>query len=266
MDKQVAELLKEKGTLKKLEAEQKKVRELENRLATLKSTELKRLEELNAQAVAMEQERDRRRLANAEMALKAQGELKKAEIERLQKDRALNERTAKMIADQEQQRRNEAAVLAQEQDRIRRAQLENEQRWNDLARKSQLAQQQWVAIDDSLSLKQALAEVRSIKGEIATLKQRSEFQYEESVRTLKAAYRQQIAITSPKLPPTLAEKDPFESSAEYNARREQYEVKVQQAKETNAGQIEKLQGEENLKLARARQDYLEQQIKVVRVY
>lgn len=126
LDKQVAELLKEKGTLKKLEEEQKKVRELENRLANLKSTELKRLEELNAQAVAMEQERDRRRLANAEMALTAQGELKKAEIERLQKDRALNERTAQMIAAQEQQRRNEAAVLAQEQDRIRRAQLENE--------------------------------------------------------------------------------------------------------------------------------------------
>ena len=266
LDKQVAELLKEKGTLKKLEEEQKKVRELENRLATLKSTELKRLEELNAQAVAIEQERDRRRLANAEMALKAQGELKKAEIERLQHDRALNERTAKMIADQEQQRRNEAAALAQEQDRVRRAQLENEQRWNDLARKSQLAQQQWVAIDDSLSLKQALAEAKSIKGEIATLKQRSEFQYEESVRTLKAAYRQQIAVTSPKLPPILSEKDPFESTAEYNARRAAYAAKVQQAKEANAEQVEKLQGEENLKLARARQDYLERQLKVVRPF
>lgn len=171
-----------------------------------------------------------------------------------------------MMAAQEQQRRNEAAALAQEQDRIRRAQLENEQRWNDLARKSQLAQQQWVAIDDSLSLKQALAEVKSIKGEIATLKQRSEFQYEESVRTLTAAYRQQIAVTSPKLPLPLAERDPFESTAEYQARRATYEAKVQQAKEANAEQVEKLKGEENLKLARARQDYLEQQIKVVRPF
>lgn len=51
LDKQVVELLKEKGTLKKLEAEQKKVRDLENRLSSLKSTELKRLEELNVLAV-----------------------------------------------------------------------------------------------------------------------------------------------------------------------------------------------------------------------
>jgi hypothetical protein len=266
LDKQVAELLKEKGTVKKLEDEQKKVRELENRLANLKSSELKRLEELNAQAVVMEQERDRRRLANAEMALQAQGELKKAEIERLQKERALNERTANMIADQEQQRKNEAATLAQEQDRIRRAQLENEQRWNDLTRKSQLAQQQWVAIDDSLSLKQALAEAQSIKSEIATLKQRSEFQFEESIRTLKAAYQQQIAVTSPKMPQPLAEKDPFESTAAYNARRGAFETAVQQANEGSAEQVEKLKGEENLKLAQAKLDYLEQQIKVLRPF
>jgi hypothetical protein len=266
LDKQVAELLKEKGTLKKLADEQKKVRELEDRLANLKSSELKRLEELNVQAVAMEQERDRRRLANAEMALKAQGELKKADIERIQKDRALNERTAKMMADQERQRKNEVTVLAKEQDLIRRAQLKSEQSWNDLARKSQLAQQQWVAIDDSLSLKQALAESAAIKGEIAILKQRSEFQYEESIRTLKTAYQQQIAVTSPKMPPPLAEKDPFESTAAYNSRREAYQAKVQRANTQTAEQIEKLKGEENLKLAQAKLEYLEQQIKVVRPF
>lgn len=266
LDKQVAELLKEKGTLKKLEAEQKKVRDLENRLLSLKSTELKRLEELNVLAVAMEQERDRRRLANAEMALKALGELKKAEIERLQKDRALNESTAKMMADQEQQRKNEAAVLAQEQDRIRRAQLENEQRWNDLARKSQLSQQQWVAIDDSLSLKQALAEVRIIKGEIATLKQRSEFQYEESIRTLKTAYQQQIAVTRPKMTPSLAEKDPFESTATFKYRRESYDAKVKLANEENTVQINKLEVEESQKLSQTKMEYMKQQIKVLRPF
>jgi len=266
LDRQVAELLKEKGTLKKLEEEQRKVRELENRLASLKITELKRLEELNAQAVMLEQERDRRRLANAEMALKAQGELKQAEIERLQKERELQQRTATMMADQERQRREEAAALAREQDRIRRAQLENEQRWNDLSRKSQLAQQQWVAIDDSLSLRQALEEARNIRGEIATLKQRSKFQYDESVATLKAAYEQQIAVTTPSMPPPLAGKDPFESTAEYNARRAAYDAKAEQAKEVNAGQIEKLRAEEILKLAQARQDYLERQIKVLRPF
>jgi formylglycine-generating enzyme required for sulfatase activity len=266
LDRQVTELLKEKGTLKRLEDEQRKVRELEDRLASLKSTELKRLEELNVQALAMEQERDRRRLANAEMALKAQGELKKAEIERLQKERELQGRTTRMMAEQEQQRIAEVAALAREQDRIRRAQLENEQRWNDLARKSQLSQQQWVAIDDSLSLKQALDEAKTVKGEIATLKQRSELQYAESLKTLKSAYDQQRAATNAKLPPPLAEKDPFESTAEYTARRAAYDGKVQQAKEVSAEQITKLKDEENLKLAQAKLEYLNRQIKVVRPF
>jgi hypothetical protein len=266
LDKQVAELLKEKGTLKRLEEEQRKVRDLENRLVALKSTELKRLEELNAQAVALEQERDRRRLANAEMALKAQGELKKAEIERLAKERELQERTVRMTAEQEQQRKAEATALAREQDRIHRAQLENEQRWNDLARKSQLAQQQWVAIDDSLSLKQALEEVRNIKAEIATLKQRSQMQYEESVKTLKSAYKQQIAVTTPDLPPTLAEKDPFESTDEFNARRAAYDSGVKASEEKNKDKIGKLKDEKQLKLALAKQEYIEQQLKVMRPF
>ena len=55
--------------------------------------------------------------------------------------------------------------MAAEQDRIKRAQLENEQRWNELARKAKLAQDQWVAIDDSLSLKQAVIEVKDMKGD-----------------------------------------------------------------------------------------------------
>jgi formylglycine-generating enzyme required for sulfatase activity len=266
LDRQVAELLKERGTLKKLEEEQRKVRELENRLASLKSTELKRLEELNAQAMVLEMERERRRLANAEMALQAQGELKKAEMERLRKERELQERTARMMADQEAQRKKEADDLARERDRIRRAQLENEQRWNELARKSQLAQQQWVAIDDSLSLKQALAEARTIKEEIVTLKQRSEFQYNESVATLKSAYRQQLAATTPDMPPPLAGKDPFESTAEYNARCVDYNGKVQRALEFSAEHTEKLKEEETLKLALAKVDYLERQIRVLQPF
>jgi hypothetical protein len=81
-----------------------------------------------------------------------------------------------------------------------------------------------------------------------------------------AAYQQQIAVTSPKRPPPLAEKDPFESTAAYNSRREAYEAKVHRASEGNVEQIDKLKGEENLKLAQARLDYLEQQIKVVRPF
>lgn len=74
LERQVQEIMKEKGTLKKLEAEQQKVRELEVELKNIKSnsksTELKRLEELNAQALALERERDRQRLFREEQALK----------------------------------------------------------------------------------------------------------------------------------------------------------------------------------------------------
>ncbi len=54
LDQQISEIMKEKGTLKKLEDAQKNVRELENKLAHLKSSEVKRLEELNTQALALE--------------------------------------------------------------------------------------------------------------------------------------------------------------------------------------------------------------------
>lgn len=263
LDKQVAELLKEKGNLKKLEAEQRKVRELEEKLSSLKSTELKRLEELNIQAIILEQERERRRMANAELALKAQGELKKAEIKRLEKERELQKRTARMLAEQQKQRKAEVTALAAEQDRIRRAQLENEQRWNDLARKSLLAQQQWIAIDDSLSLMQALEEASTIKKEIATIRQRSEFQYQESIATLKMAYKQQLVATTAKLPPQLAEKDPFEPSTEYDARVAAHDAQVEAAIKENEAKIEKLNDEETLKLVQAKVEYLKQQIRVL---
>ncbi len=74
LDQQIKEIMKEKGTLKKLEDAQQKVRELEDRLANLKSSEVKRLEELNAQALALERERKRHRLALDEQVLKAHGQ------------------------------------------------------------------------------------------------------------------------------------------------------------------------------------------------
>ena len=266
LEKDIAALLKKQGELKRLEDVQNKVNELESKLANLKISELKRLEDLNNQTIALEQERERRRLTNAEIALQAQGELKKVEIERLQKEREIQQQTAKMLAEQEQQRKAEADTLLKEQDRIRRAQLENEQRWNDLARKSQLAQKQWITIDDTLSLKQALEEAKSIKHEIANLKQRSEFQYEESVSTLKAAYLQQIAASSAKMPSPLAARDPFESTAEYTARKTTYEDQVEAANRSNEEKIKKLKGEESLKLAQAKLEYLQNQINVLRPF
>ncbi len=263
LDRQIAEIMKEKGTLKKLEEERKKNKELEEKLANLKSTEVKRLEELNAQAIAWERERDRQRLIREEQALKARGELSKAEAERIAKEREMRERINRTLAEQEKAKREEAAALAAEQDKIKRAQLENEQRWNDLTRKAKLVQDSWAAIDDSLSFKQAMSEVTDLKKEIANLKNRLDFQYGENIKNLQAAYVQQRALSGAKLPPAPTPKDAFETRAEYNDRLAAYKHQVKAAKAAGGEAVVKLEKEEILKLAEAKVDYLGQQIRVL---
>ena len=147
LDRQIQEIMKEKDTLRKLEDERKKNKELEEKLANLKISEVKRLEELNAQALALERERDKQRLFREEQALKARGEMSKTEADRIAKEREMQERIKQTLSDQEKAKREEVAALEKEQDSIRRAQLENDQRWNDLARKAQLSQDQWVPIN-----------------------------------------------------------------------------------------------------------------------
>jgi formylglycine-generating enzyme required for sulfatase activity len=263
LDQQIKEIMKEKGTLKKLEDSQQKVRELENQLTNLKSSEVKRLEELNTQALAWERERERQRLALDEQVLKAQGEIKKAELERLQKEREMQERISKTITEQEKARKGEAEALAREQDRIRRAQLENEQRWNELARKAKLSESSWVPVDDSLSLKQAIEEAKQLKQEIASLIQRMNYQYDANVENLKKAYSQQISLTKPNLPPKPAQKDPFETTAEYNRRLADYDDAVKAAEKGNEKAVEKLRAEENFNLIKTETAYLKQKIEIL---
>ncbi|PIU86302.1 MAG: hypothetical protein COS67_03295, partial [Deltaproteobacteria bacterium CG06_land_8_20_14_3_00_44_19] len=263
LDRQIQEIMKEKGTLKKLEEEQRKVRELEEKLANLKSSEVKRLEELNAQALALERDRDRQRLFREEQSLKARGELSRAEADRIAKEREMQDRINRTLAEQEKAKREEAATLAEEQDRVKRAQLENEQRWNDLARKAQLTQEQWVVIDDSLSLRQAVTEVNDLKREISNLKGRLDYQYGDNTRNLKAAYAQQRTLTTTKLPPKQATKDAFETTAAYNERISTYERQVKEAELEKGEAVENLKKEETLKLAEAKVAYLGQQIRVL---
>jgi formylglycine-generating enzyme required for sulfatase activity len=260
LDQQIKEIMKEKGTLKKLEDAQQKVRELEDRLANLKSSEVKRLEELNTQALALERERERQRLALDEQVLKAQRELKKAELDRLQKEREMQERISKTITEQERARKEEAEALAREQDRIRRAQLENEQRWNELARQAKLSQSSWVLVDDSLSFELALEEAKQVKQEISSLTQRMHYHYGVNAENLKKAYTQQIALTTPKLPPKPAQKDSFETTAEYNKRLADYARAVMEAEQANERAVEKLRAEENFNLIKTETAYLKQKI------
>lgn len=94
LDQQIEQIMKEKGTLKKLEEERRKVKDLEKRLAGLKSTELKRLEELNRQAIALEVERENQRLFREEQRLKAQKDIAKADIEILRQEQERSARFA----------------------------------------------------------------------------------------------------------------------------------------------------------------------------
>jgi hypothetical protein len=138
------------------------------------------------------------------------------EAQRIAKEREMQYRINRTLAVQERAKRDEAAALTVEQDRIKRAQLENEQRWNDLSRKAQLTQEQWVVIDDSFSLRQAVTEVNDLKREIANLKGRLDYQYGENTRNLQAAYAQQRVLTKAKLPPKPAPKKPSETTKKYN--------------------------------------------------
>jgi hypothetical protein len=255
--------MKDKGARKKADEDAKTIRELREQMANLRSSDVKRLEEMNAQAIALERERDRQRLFREEQALKARGELSKLEAERIAKDREMQERINRTMAEQEKAKRDEVAALAAEQDKIKRAQLENEQRWNDLSRKAKLAQDSWTAIDDSLSLKQAMEEVKDLKKEIANIKNRLDFQYEENIKNLKAAYAQQRALSGAKMPPTPAPKDAFETTTEYNARISVYERQVRAVQSDTNDALEMLKKEETLKLAEAKVDYLGQQIRVL---
>ena len=263
LETQIQEIMKEKGTLKKLEEERRKVKELEERLANLKGMEQKRLEQLNAQALALERERERQQLFRQEEALKARGELSKVEAERLAREREMQERINKTLAEQEKAKRAEAEALAKEQDRIRRAQLENEQRWNELARKAQLSQASWKPIDDSLSLYQAIEEVKQIKNEIANLSQRMDFQLKENIKNLRRAFKKQREHTLPELPSEPAEKDLFETTEEYNKRITAHEAKIKVERDEIKLKVSQLEAEENYRIAQVERENIEQKTKIM---
>ncbi|MCX5832785.1 MAG: DUF1566 domain-containing protein [Deltaproteobacteria bacterium] len=154
-----------------------------------------------------------------------------------------------------------AAASTAEQGRIKRARLAHEQRWNDLARKAQATQDQWGVTDDSFSLKQAVTEANDLKKEIAHLKGRLDDQYGEYTRNLQAAYTRQRALTKAKLPPKASPKDAVKTTKEYNKRISAY--KRQEKEAVMEKTAEKLLMEENLTLARAKVEYLGQQIRLL---
>ena len=263
LDQQIEQIMKEKGTLKKLEDERRKVKDLEKRLVGLKSTELKRLEDLNKQAIALEMEREREILFRKEQRLKAQKDIAMADLEILRQEQVRSARFARLQKEQEAARKKELEEIDREQDRIRKAQLENESYWKDLARKADLSRADWISIDDALSLKQAVEEAKNLRTEIADIIRRLDFQFDSSKKNLEKAYKQQIAVTRPILPPDPAPKDAFEATAEYNRRLEAYKSKVQNADVKNKEKIKKLKIEGDLKVTHLRVTALKHRIQVL---
>lgn len=229
LDRQIEAIMKEKGTLKKLEEERRKVNELENKLANIKSTELKRLDEINEQAIAIEIERDKQRVFREEQRLKALGDIAKAELDILRQEKERITRFEKIRKEQENARIIELESIAKEKDRIKKAQLENERYWKELTRNAEISRNNWIQIDDFLSLKQAIEEASSLISEISGIKKRLEFQAKSSKKNLKKAYKQQITATRALLPSDPEPKDAFETTSNYGRRIAEYKRKVKKA-------------------------------------
>jgi hypothetical protein len=117
-----------------------------------------------------------------------------------------------------------------------------------------------VPIDDSLSLNQAIEEVKQLKDEIAKLNQRMEFEFKETEENLQKAYKKQIELTVVHLPPNPTEKDLFETTEEYQKRLLDYARKVEDAEIQRVRKIADLKAEESHKLKLANQDYIEQRV------
>lgn len=263
LDQQIETLMKERGALKKLEEKHRKVKELENKLASLKSSELKRLEELNAQTIVLEMERERQRLFREEQRLKALGDIAKADLEILRQERERMARLEYLRREQEAARQTEIEALSKERDRIKRSHLENVRQWKELARKAELTRTNWVPIDETLSLNQAIEEVKKLKLEIANLKQRLDFQIKSAIKIFHLAYKKQINVINPIIPPDPAPKDPFETSAEYNQRLTQHNKKVSGAEYDYEEKNKELKAEEKGKLPHLRLDLLKQKLHVL---
>jgi hypothetical protein len=264
LDKQIQEIMKEKGTLKKLEEERRKVKELEDQLANLKSSEMIKLQELNAQTIAIEREREKQRLFREEQILKARGEINKAEAERLAKDREIQARTNQILDEQERARKKENDAIAKEQDRLRRAQLESEQRWSEIARKTKLKQAEWGDINETLSLKQTIEDAKQLKKEIVNLSQRLDLQFEENKDNLRKVFEQQRDLIKPLLPPVPEPKGDFEKTQEYENRLAKYNAAKVRAENECQNKKDKLSAELDYRIAKATLDYFVGTIKILK--
>lgn len=261
IDRQIETLMKDEGALKREEDALKKVCEIQEQLINVKSSEGERIADLNVQIMNIERKKNKLLISLEENALRKKGDLSLADVTRLGKEREIDDRVGRLLGEQEREKRSEAANMAAEKDLVRRIFLENEQRINDLSRRTRLSRESWSAIDDSLTLNQAVEEVKKLKAEIAAFRNRIDFQFRSHIANIKNIYTPQRYLMTDKMIPEPAPKDDFETMAEYNQRIAIYENQVKQA--VGMEILEKLRKEEALKLAEAKGEYLFHQIRLL---
>lgn len=266
LEKQVEALLEDRASLREIEKKDQRLRELEAQLAQVQKADLARLKELNAQAIALETERERHRLFLEEQRVKAEGDIAKADLKRIKDERERAERFEKLRKDQEAIRHRELKAINLEQDRIRKAQMENEAKVRELAHTAELSRANWLPIDDLLSANQAREEAENIRKEFRDLEARFDVRYLQAEANLKEAYKNQIAATVPILPLSPAPKDPFETTQEYNRRLDQHASKIKMAQDKNTEKVAALKYEQGLKIVETRLQSLEQQYQILRPF
>jgi hypothetical protein len=266
LEKQLEALLKDRALLKELEAKDKQMRTLEDKLARVHGAEVERLRKLNAQAVALEMEREKQRLFLEEQRIKAQGDITKAELTRLAEERDRAVRFEQLRKEQETSRKRELAAIAEEQNRIKKAQLENQANAAELVRNTEMNMAKWVAIDNRLSAEQAKTEAQRIQAEFIHLLTKIDNQYKLAEENLKTAYQNKISATKTLEPTAPAAKDPFETREEYEERIAKHINKVFAARADNTKKIKQLKSEEMTKLAELKVQLSELKLAVLKPY
>ncbi|KPA17910.1 hypothetical protein MHK_001874, partial [Candidatus Magnetomorum sp. HK-1] len=195
LDRQVKALMKNKSMMAKLSKQQAHIKKLESQISGLKQSDIKRLESLNAQALAIENQRTEQRHFIEQQRLAARKAIKEVQIKQIQREQALNKELQQLLNAQQAARQQEQKAIAREQDRIKRARLENESALHELARKAQIRQASWQPFDQSLSAQQALEEAQSLRQEISNVVQSLDEQYHKNLSHIQNAFEKQIQFT-----------------------------------------------------------------------
>ena len=244
--RQVEALMKNKAMMSKLAKQQSRIKELESQISGLKQSDIKRLESINAQTLAIEKQRAEQRHFLEQQRLAARKAIQDAQIKQIQREKILNQELQKILKAQEEARKKEQEAITREQDRIKRARLENEAALQELARTAQIQQSSWKPLDQSLSAQQALEEARNLRKEIKIVVKSLDDQYQKNLYHLKTAFKKQIQFTHLNLPANPAPLEMFETTEEYQRRMAKHEEKVQKAKKKHALKIDLIFKEQEL--------------------